>query len=121
MPVRCPKCGKQHDAAKFESETKLNCECGFQLDVSFLETLEDFLRFSESEEERHKALEIQRGAEDICRMILDDGCPDVDIEIARVQLREKVEALFPQQMGTYQMIYEARFNRLWEQFRGKGS
>jgi len=121
MPVRCPQCGRQHDAARFEAENKLSCSCGFEMDLSMVETLEDFLRFSESDQERQKAMEIQQDAQAICLMILNHTCDDVDIEIARERLREKVESLFPHQMQTYEMIYESRFKRLWEQFRGKES
>lgn len=119
MAVRCPQCGKHHDPARFEAASKLSCSCGFEMDISMLETVEDFLRFSESEQERQKAFEIQRDAQDICRMILDESSNEVDISIARSRLRDKVEAYFPLQMQTYDMIYEARFRRLWEQFRLK--
>ena len=50
-------------------------------------------------------------------MILDESYQDVDIEIAKDRLKEKVKKLFPEKMETYRMIYEARFERLWEQFR----
>ena len=120
MPVRCPKCGREHDPAKFHRDEKVQCGCGFDLDASYLETAEDFLRFFESEEERGKAEEVRLDAENICRMILDESCEDVDIEIAKNNLRDKVQRLFPNQLGTYQMIYEARFSRLWEQFRHRG-
>ncbi len=82
-----------------------------------METVDDFLRFFESEAERQKALEIQRDAQAICQMILNEECSEVDIEIAKESLRQKVFEFFPSQMETYQMIYEARFKRLWEQFR----
>ncbi len=117
MPVRCPNCGKQHDVTEFESDRKIKCTCGRELDIFQLETVEDFLRFFESESERVKALEIQRDAEELCRMILDERCEDVDIDIAEEKLREKVKTMFPEKMETYQMIYEARFRRLREQFR----
>ena len=84
-----------------------------------METVDDFLRFFESDEERKKALEIQQSAQDICRMILNEESSEVDIEIAKENLRRKVFELFPNQMETYRMIYEARFKRLWEQFRSR--
>ena len=116
MAIRCPKCGVKHDVAKLE-EKHLVCKCGFSLNISLIETAEDFLRYCESEEERKKAGEIQADAQDICRMILDESYQDVDIEIAKTRLKEKVKKLFPEKMETYHMIYEARFERLWEQFR----
>lgn len=120
MPVRCPGCGRHHDVTEFEGDRKIRCACGRELDVFQLETVEDFLRFFESETERVKALEIQKDAEEICRMILDERCPDVDISIAEENLRQKVTEFFPEKMETYRMIYEARFTRLKEQFRNPG-
>ncbi|MBU3758333.1 MAG: hypothetical protein FGM27_00160 [Candidatus Omnitrophica bacterium] len=120
MPVQCPGCGRKHDVTEFEGDRKIRCVCGRELDVLGLETVEDFLRFFESEDERVKALEIQSDAEEICRMILDDRFEDVDIQIAQDKLREKAAGFFPDKMETYRMIYEARFLRLREQFRKPG-
>jgi hypothetical protein len=125
MAIHCPKCGTRHDVIEFSSEGGgeagpfIFCKCGQRLDISLLETVEDFLRYFENEEEREKAKVIQSDAQIICQMILNDECPAVDIEIAKEKLREKVLMLFPDKMQTYQMIYESRFNRLWEQFREK--
>ena len=117
MAIICPKCGIKHDVVEFEAGRKIICRCGKRLGLSLLETVEDFLRYFENNEEREKAKEIQEDAEQICRMILNDECGRADIEIAKERLREKVEKLFPGKIETYKMIYEARFNRLWEQFR----
>ena|SRR3989338_3797809 len=120
MPIRCPKCGKVHDVVEFEGDEDIHCVCGLKLDVSMMETVEDFLRFFESEKERRMAREIQEDAEGICRMILDETVPDVDIEIAKGKLAEKVSGYFPDKLEVYRMIYEARFARLWAQFRKDG-
>ena len=116
MPIRCPHCGKEHDVAKLD-EGKLKCVCGFSLDLSLIETADDFIRYCEGAEERERAKQIQREAQKICQMILDENCQAVDIEIAKRKLEEKVEQFFPDKIETYRMIYEARFKRLWEQFR----
>ena len=117
MAIRCPHCGKEHDAAVFQFERVIRCACGKRLGISLIETIQDFERYLESVEEREKALEIQEGASRICRMILDESCPEVDIEIAKGKLRERAADLFPDKISVYEMIYEARFRRLWEQFR----
>lgn len=117
MAIRCPKCGVKHQVGEFEEGKSIKCACGFRLNLSMIETVEDFLRYFESEEERKKAKEIQGDAQLICRMILDEDYPVVDIEIAKGKLKEKVKQLFPDKLDTYRMIYEARFDRLWEQFR----
>ena len=119
MAVRCPKCGVRHDVAKLEEGKKLKCACGFSLDVSLIKSAEDFLRYCEGAEERKRAGDIQRDAQIICQMILDEGCQAIDIEIAKAKLEEKVKKLFPDKMDTYRMIYEARFQRLWDQFRSQ--
>ena len=123
MPIHCPKCGMKHDVVEFSAEGAeggnpiIFCRCGQKLNLLLLETIGDFLRYFESEEEREKAKVIQKDAELICRMILEEACLDVDIEIARENLEEKVRKLFPDKMDTYRMIYESRFKRLWDQFR----
>lgn len=120
MPIHCPGCGAEHDVVEFEAGRSITCRCGRKLDLLLMETVEDFARFFESEEEREKAKTIQNEAQEICRMILNEDCPEVDIEIAKKNLREKVEELFPGSTETYRMIYEARFIRLWDQFRFRG-
>ena len=117
MAIHCPHCGAKHDVVEFEAGHKIKCRCGKELDLSLYETVDDFLRFFENEDERERAREIQQDAEVVCQMILNEQCPDVDIEIEKEKLKAKVESYFPNQMETYRMIYEARFQRLWEQFR----
>ena len=117
MAIRCPKCGVKHDVIELEERSSIQCRCGFKLDLSLIETPDDFLRYCEGREELLRAKEIQRDAQAICQMILNENCPEVDIEIAKNNLKEKVRKLFPDKMETYRIIYEARFQRLWEQFR----
>lgn len=120
MAIRCPKCGAKHDVIELEEGTSLKCRCGFKLDLSLIKTPDDFLRYCEGREELERAKEIQRDAQIICQMILNEECPEVDIEIAKEQLEEKVKQFFPEKMNTYRMIYDSRFNRLWQQFRTQG-
>jgi len=61
--------------------------------------------------------ELQRMADRVCSLILMADYPDIDIEIEEAKVREKCEELFPDRLELYEMIYESRFNRLWEQFR----
>ena len=117
MAIHCPRCGQEYDVALFQFDHKVRCDCGHELDLSLIETIQDFERYLESVEEREKALEIQRGASLISQMILDDSYPEVDIEIAKQRLRDRVAELFPDKLAVYEMIYEARFKRLWDQFR----
>lgn len=120
MAIRCRQCGRSFDPAYLEDGQVMRCPCGGHLDLSCLESPDDFLRFAEGVEDRKRAREIQLDAQGICRMILDEECPAVDIEIAKDTLKRKVEKMFPDKIETYRMIYEARFNRLWDQFRKAG-
>jgi len=117
MAIRCPHCGKTHDVRQFQFDQKLRCSCGKPLDLSLIETVQDFERYLESVEEKERAAEIQEGASRICQMILDETCPEIDIEIAKEKLKKRAAELFPDKLSLYEMIYEARFRRLWDQFR----
>jgi len=68
---------------------------------------------------RRTIVELRQRADEVCRLILTEDFPDVDIAIARQRLREFAEAAFPDRMDLYDMIYESRFDRLAEQFRGR--
>ena len=68
--------------------------------------------------DRTSMLELRRRADEVCRLILCDDYPDVDIAIARQNLRDDALRAFPRGAELYDMIYESRFDRLIEQFRG---
>jgi hypothetical protein len=60
---------------------------------------------------------LQRAAERVCVLILVSDYPEVDIEIAKQGVRDLAEELFPDRMDLYEMVYESRFRRLWDQWR----
>ena len=60
---------------------------------------------------------LQRQADRICEMIVSGDTPLIDIEIQQAVLREAVARTFPDKQALYQLIYESRFRRLWQQFR----
>ena len=67
---------------------------------------------------RTELREIQRMADRVCVLILSSDLPAVDIEIEKNAVRERCLELFPDREELYDMVYESRFQRLWEQFRG---
>lgn len=67
------------------------------------------------------AQELKRAAERICALILTDDYPKIDIEIEKANLKRRVREIFPDKVQLYEMIYESRFRRLWEQWREHGS
>ena len=68
-----------------------------------------------AEDEAVRAL--QRQAERIYEMIVLGDVPLVDLEIAQEALRQAVARAFPEKAALYQLLYETRFRRLWQQFR----
>ena len=66
---------------------------------------------------RDKMREVQRMARWVCVLILDTDLPAIDIEIEKNKVRERCLELYPDREDLYDMIYESRFQRLWEQFR----
>ena len=68
-----------------------------------------------AEDEAVRAL--QRQADRICGMIVSGETAPIDIEIQQSALREAISRAFPDKPGLYQLLYESRFRRLWQQFR----
>ncbi len=63
------------------------------------------------------ARELQRMADRVCFLIVSTDYPEIDIEIEKGVVRDRCRELFPNRMHLYEMVYESRFRRLWEQFR----
>jgi hypothetical protein len=70
---------------------------------------------------RRTMQEFQRMADRVCVLILSSDLPAVDIEIEKNKVRERCLELYPDREWLYDMVYESRFDRLWEQFRGEGA
>ena len=63
--------------------------------------------------------EVQRMADRVCVLILSSDLPAIDIEIEKNKVRERCLELYPDREELYEMVYESRFQRLWDQFRGE--
>lgn len=61
---------------------------------------------------------LQRRADRISSLIVASDYPAIDVVIEIRNLREFVESRFPDRVRLFEMVYESRFRRLWEQFRG---
>ena len=72
---------------------------------------------SEARREEVAYRRLQREAERIASLIVASDYAAVDVVIAIRQLKEFVEAEFPGTRRLFEMVYEGRFKRLWEQFR----
>ncbi len=69
---------------------------------------------------RNQMRELQRMADRVCVLILSSDLPAIDIEIEKNKVRQRCLELYPDREPLYEMIYESRFQRLWDQFRGEG-
>lgn len=61
--------------------------------------------------------ELQEMADYVCRLILNTDLPPVDIEIEKNKVRQRCLELYPDKEALYEMVYESRFQRLWDQWR----
>ncbi len=68
---------------------------------------------------REAMQELQRMADRVCVLILTSDLPAVDIEIEKAKVRQRCLELYPDREQLYEMVYESRFQRLWDQFRGE--
>ncbi len=66
---------------------------------------------------RERMRDLRRMADRVCTLILSSDLPAIDIEIEKNKVREFCLDLYPDQEQLYEMIYESRFQRLWDQFR----
>lgn len=60
---------------------------------------------------------LQQRVHRICALILMEDYPGADIAVERSLLRGEIADNHPEVLDLYDMIYEGRFERLWEQFR----
>jgi hypothetical protein len=119
MAVRCRYCGRDYDVTLFEFGRSIICRCGRTVSFSHVRISGGEEDTAVLEEER-KVREITAMADRIASLIAASDYPRIDIEIEKRKLREKIEDLFPEKAGLYDLIYEPRFKRLTEQFRGEG-
>jgi hypothetical protein len=60
----------------------------------------------------------QRRVDRLCFLIVATDTSERDINIERLFLRTEAARLFPEKRQLYEMLYESRFRRLLQQFRG---
>jgi hypothetical protein len=67
-------------------------------------------------DEREELESLSREAERIVTLILHTGLPRVDIDIQIENFREECLRRFPDSELLFDMVYAARFRRIWEQW-----
>jgi len=116
MAVRCPYCGRDYDVTLFEFDRSVTCVCGRTVTFKH-EQITDEAILARSSEDRW-VREIGAMADRIASLIVGSDYPMIDIEIEKQKLRERISELFPDRIHLYDLIYESRFRRLEDQFRG---
>lgn len=115
MRFTCFHCGCVH-ILPISKEKFFPCPCGEKIDLEELRSFEEIIEDIQDQEQFD---EIQKSADDISAKIVSGEYSRVDFEIAKEKLRQRCEEYFPQKMYLFDMIYESRFKRLWEQFRNE--
>ena len=70
------------------------------------------------ERETRQLRMFQHEADPIGHLIRYTDLPWIDIALQIETLRQEAARLFPRQMDLFEMVYAARFRRLWDQWRG---
>lgn len=127
MAIRCPQCGAEYDVALFQFGIAFRCGCGrlvsgehVQIAPAALAAGGEAASADPEAVAREEAAyrELQRAADRISFLIVATDYPRIDVEIERRNLRDLCRRLFPDKLALFEIIYEARFRRLWDQFRG---
>ena len=122
MSIKCSKCQREYDASLFETGREIVCKCGAKLGFEHEEVLGQLAEICRQYNlaiEEEKLSEIRSAQDRIVFLIINTDSEAVDIEIEKAKFRELIQSLFPDKTHLYDLIYEPRFKRLWEQFRGE--
>lgn len=115
----CTQCSESYPSFLFEFGIPYRCGCGRLVGPPTPEILptEPDSDSGLRDEENRRARELQRRAERICYLIASTDTPRKEIELEMKDLRTRCGRYFPEMRGAYERIYEARFQKLWREFR----
>lgn len=111
MAIRCPICGAEYDVTLFEFGKTVRCSCGRLVRYEHLQVRALW--------EEQRIREIKTIADRISFLIVHTDCTESEIELEKRKLKETITRFFPEKAYLYELIYEPRFQRLKEQFRGE--
>ena len=123
MAIRCKKCGREFDITLFQFGKTVRCVCGAPVRPEHVsgppesDPLDETLKEIEIKDKRRRMDELKMLADRVASLIVSTDYARVDIEIEKEKVRRRCRELFPERMDLYEMVYESRFQRLWEQFR----
>jgi len=117
MLVQCARCGQSYARVFLDPSSEPVCRCGTPLEIEGPPP--QFVDRDALVREERRIGELSRAADRVSFLIVATDCPRIDIDIQRAELRRRCQTLFPDKMEVYEMVYESRFRRLWEQFRNE--
>jgi len=120
MSIRCPECKKEYSSELFKESSEIFCDCGQILGIGQEEVFEHLQQICNQYElnlEEVKLEHIRRSSDRIVTLILNSNCEKSDIDREKMMLKQLIEAISPESIHLYELIYEPRFQRLWDQFR----
>lgn len=115
MLVTCETCGRSYARVLLQAAAAARCRCGASLRADGPGP--QFVDREAMQAEEAKLGELSRAADRVSFLIVATDCPRIDVDIQRAALRRRCGTLFPDKLDLFDMIYEARFRRLWQQFR----
>ena len=115
--VECARCRQSYARVFFAPGKPPVCRCGEALPVEG--EAPQFVDREALVREERRISELARAADRVAFLIVATDCPRIDVQIERAALRRRCQVLFPDKMDLYEMVYESRFERLWEQFRAE--
>ncbi|MCA9726187.1 MAG: hypothetical protein R3E12_12565 [Candidatus Eisenbacteria bacterium] len=143
--VRCPNCSDSYPDYLFEFKIPFRCDCGVLVSPVVLtpgppaerpqpektgwtapsstpvrplpmSPVSELLTSEHAERDR-RARELRRRADRISYLIVSTETPLRQIESEMRILQDRCRRYFPEIRGAYEQVYEARFQKLWREFR----
>ena len=75
------------------------------------------VRAKELRREEEAIAEIRQLVDRISSLIINTDFPAIDVALKKEQVKETIRHYFPDKEYLYDLLYEPRFTRLWQQFR----
>ncbi len=120
MIIRCPKCSKSYSQQVFKPGVDFFCSCGeklyFKPEQVFAQ-LDQICNDYQLKIEEENIAKIRKSADRIVSLILNNDCSRLNIDIEKNKFKQLIEQISPKKADLYKLIYEPRFDRLWNQFR----
>lgn len=120
MLFKCPVCSKYNKIEYLPPADDIYCSCGELLVLKnefVFDQLEKICVEYQLEIENKNLDKIRNASDKIVAMILNHNCSKQMLRIEKQKLKIMIESICPDKLHLYELFYEPRFNRLWDQFR----